>query len=110
MKTKLAKLIDVKSIMTLLLTVVFCVLAVTGVVSADQFVTIFTVIVGFYFGTQSQKKVGTTAAVYTGAQQSEPVADSSEPIYGTSDPMTANEAHPPDGEADVWVNKIGFEY
>lgn len=56
MKEKLAKLIDVKSIMTLLLTVVFCVLAVTGAVSADQFVTIFTVIVGFYFGTQIQKK------------------------------------------------------
>lgn len=55
MKEKLVKLIDVKSIMTLLLTAVFCVLAVTGVVSADQFVTIFTVIVGFYFGTQSQK-------------------------------------------------------
>lgn len=58
MKEKLTKLIDVKSIMTLLLTAVFCVLAVTGEVSADQFVTIFTVIVGFYFGTQSVKKSG----------------------------------------------------
>lgn len=56
MKAKLAKLIDVKSIMTLMLTIVFCVLALTGVVSDEQFVTIFTVIVGFYFGTQSQKK------------------------------------------------------
>lgn len=56
MKEKLAKLIDVKSIMTLLLTIVFCVLALCGAVSAEQFVTIFTVIVGFYFGTQSQKK------------------------------------------------------
>lgn len=55
MKNKLAKLIDVKSIMTLLLTAVFCLLAVTGRVSADRFVTIFTVIVGFYFGTQAQK-------------------------------------------------------
>ena len=56
MKEKLAKLIDVKSIMTLLLTLVFCVLALCGTVSPEQFVTIFTVIVGFYFGTQSQKK------------------------------------------------------
>lgn len=56
MKEKLAKLIDVKSIMTLLLTLVFCILALCGAVSAEQFVTIFTVIVGFYFGTQIQKK------------------------------------------------------
>ena len=55
MKAKLAKLIDVKSIMTLLLTVVFCVLALTKVITGQEFLTIFTVIVGFYFGTQSQK-------------------------------------------------------
>ena len=55
MKAKLAKLIDVKSIMTLLLTVVFCVLALTEVISGSEFLTIFTVIVGFYFGTQSNK-------------------------------------------------------
>ena len=55
MKAKLAKLIDVKSIMTLLLTVVFCVLALAKVISGQEFLTIFTVIVGFYFGTQSQK-------------------------------------------------------
>ena len=55
MKAKLAKLIDVKSIMTLLLTVVFCVLALKKVISGQEFLTIFTVIVGFYFGTQSQK-------------------------------------------------------
>lgn len=59
MKEKLAKLIDVKSIMTLILTVVFCVLALTGVISGQEFLTIFTVIVGFYFGTQVQKKVAT---------------------------------------------------
>lgn len=63
MKTKLAKLIDVKSIMTLLLTIVFCVLALLGVITADQFVTIFTVVVGFYFGTQSAKKKETGGEV-----------------------------------------------
>ena len=56
MKYKLEKLIDVKSLMTLALTLVFCVLALCGVVSAEQYTTIFTVIVGFYFGTQAQKK------------------------------------------------------
>lgn len=55
MREKLAKLIDVKSIMTLLLTAVFCVLSLCGVISGQNFQTIFTVIVGFYFGTQATK-------------------------------------------------------
>jgi len=55
MKTKLAKLIDVKSIVTLTLTVVFCYLAVIGRITPQDFMTIFTVIIAFYFGTQFQK-------------------------------------------------------
>jgi len=58
MKTKIAKLINVKSIVTILLTAVFCVLAVRGTISADQFLTIFTVVISFYFGTQYQKHSG----------------------------------------------------
>lgn len=54
--TKLAKLVDVKSIVTIALTAVFCILAVKEKVSAEQFLTIFTVVVSFYFGTQSAKK------------------------------------------------------
>lgn len=54
MKEKIAKLIDVKSIVTLLLTVVFCVLSIRGKLPAE-FLTIYTVIIGFYFGTQSMK-------------------------------------------------------
>ena len=55
MKEKLAKLVDVKSIMTLLLTVTFCALTVAERVSVE-FMTIYTMIVGFYFGTQAMKK------------------------------------------------------
>lgn len=53
---KIAKLIDVKSIVTLLLTVVFAILAMKSVISGEQFITIFTVIISFYFGTQVNKK------------------------------------------------------
>ena len=53
MKEKLAKLIDVKSIMTLALTAVG--LTCTGEISGQEYLTIFTMIVGFYFGTQTQK-------------------------------------------------------
>ncbi|MDO4327024.1 MAG: hypothetical protein Q4E24_13490 [bacterium] len=56
MKEKLAKLIDVKSIMTLVLTGGFVCLTCTGEISGQEYLTIFTMIVGFYFGTQAQKK------------------------------------------------------
>lgn len=51
----LAKLIDVKSIVTLILTAVFAVLSLKGKISPEQFQTVFTVVISFYFGTQYQK-------------------------------------------------------
>ena len=55
-KQQLAKLINVKSIISILLTLVFCYLAIVGFIAAELFITIFTVVIGFYFGTQFQKK------------------------------------------------------
>ena len=55
-KSNLAKLLKVKTIVTLLLTIVFCVLALTGVISGADFLTVFTVVIAFYFGTQMEKK------------------------------------------------------
>ncbi len=52
---KIAKLVDVKSLVTLALTAVFCVLSLRGDVTAEQFLTVFTVIISFYFGTQYEK-------------------------------------------------------
>lgn len=56
MKERIAKLIDVKSIATLFMVGVFCFLAITGKVSSQEFITIFTVVISFYFGTQATKK------------------------------------------------------
>ena len=56
MLKKLAKLIDVKSLVTLALTTVFAILSLKEVVKADQFMTVFTVVISFYFGTQVGKK------------------------------------------------------
>ena len=50
MRQRLERLLCVKSLVTIALTVVFCRLAVTGAVSAQQFLTIFTVVISFYFG------------------------------------------------------------
>ena len=52
----MSKLLTVKSLVTLALTVVFCALSVTGAITGEQFLTIFTVVIGFYFGTQYEKK------------------------------------------------------
>ena len=54
MKERLSKLIDVKSIVTILLTLVFAYLSVIGKIQSQEFLTIFTVIISFYFGVQYQ--------------------------------------------------------
>lgn len=55
MKTILAGLLTVKSIVTLILTVVFSVLSLHDRISGEQFLNIFSVVIAFYFGTQYQK-------------------------------------------------------
>lgn len=54
LKKRLANLVSVKSIVTIVLTVVFAYMATTERISQD-FMTIYAVIIAFYFGTQSQK-------------------------------------------------------
>ena len=51
---RLGNLMSVKSLVTLVLTVVFAVMTVRQAISQD-FMTIYAVIIAFYFGTQSQK-------------------------------------------------------
>ena len=53
---RLANLLSVKSLVTVTLTVIFAGLSVRGSVSSEQFLTVFTVVVSFYFGTQTQRK------------------------------------------------------
>ena len=53
-KKRFANLMSVKSIVTLVLTAVFAYMAVIGSISQD-FMTVYAVVIAFYFGTQSQK-------------------------------------------------------
>ena len=53
---RLVKLLTVKSLVTLTLTGVFAALAATGRLSEPQFMTIFTTVIAFYFGTQAVKE------------------------------------------------------
>ena len=58
MKKRLANLLSVKSMTTLILTAAFAVMALRGVISQD-FMTVYAVVIAFYFGTQSQKQQDT---------------------------------------------------
>ena len=53
-RQRLGNLLSVKSLVTLALTAVFAYMAVRERISQD-FMTIYAVIIAFYFGTQSQK-------------------------------------------------------
>ena len=52
LKGRLAKLLDVKSLVTFLMSAVFAALALRGDINGQEFQTVFTVVIGFYFGTQ----------------------------------------------------------
>lgn len=54
-KDRFAKLIDVKTLVTFALTGAFTYLSIKGNIKSDIFVTIYTTIIGFYFGTQHEK-------------------------------------------------------
>lgn len=55
LKSRLTRLLCVKSLVTLALTAVFAFKAITGEIGQD-FMTVYTVIIGFYFGTQLERK------------------------------------------------------
>ena len=53
MKNRLDKLLSIKSLVTLAMTVVFCTLALQQSISGQEFLTVFTTVIAFYFGTQT---------------------------------------------------------
>ena len=53
-KKRLANLLTVKSLVTLILTGVFTFLAVTQQIAQD-FMTVYAVVIAFYFGSQAEK-------------------------------------------------------
>ena len=55
MKDRFAKLVDVKSIITLAVIGVFCGLAATEKIDTQSFMTIATAIITFYFAKQDKK-------------------------------------------------------
>lgn len=52
----LAALLKVKSLLTVVMTAVFAVLSLRGIIESKDVLTVFLMIVSFYFGTQSKKE------------------------------------------------------
>ena len=55
MRERLERLLSVKSIVTLILSGAFVYLAINGEVSSQEFMTVFTMVVTFYFGSQIER-------------------------------------------------------
>lgn len=95
MKERLDKLLTVKSIVTLILALVFCVITLKGTISGQEFLTVFSVVIAFYYGTQAAKKETTDTAAEKAAAVnivSEYLGEVKKP------PDTANEAAGSDTE------------
>jgi len=52
---KAANLINVKTIVTFVVTAVFAVLALRGTIAPDTVMTVVVMVIGFYFGTQHEQ-------------------------------------------------------
>ena len=52
----LKKLLQVKKLIALALTIVFSVLAIKGDISSSEFLTIFSMVIAFYFGQSSARQ------------------------------------------------------
>lgn len=58
--TRLGNLITIKSIVTLILTIVFAVLSIRGDISPDLYMQVFVMIIAFYFGTIKRDDTSTS--------------------------------------------------
>lgn len=80
----IVNLIKIDSLMTLTLTAVFSILALNGTISAEVFMGVYTVIVGFYFGT----KKGKDKAESELKGSSEKEQETSETVQNVSNPSS----------------------
>ena len=52
----LKNFLQIKKIIALLTTIVFCILALKGSISSTEFLSVFTLIIGFYYGQYSARQ------------------------------------------------------
>ena len=92
----IAALIKVKTIVTLVVATVFAWLSLNGTISPDNAMIIISMVVSFYFGTQTREKNKTSATAVT-APSTEPVAviaEQATPATASVDNATYSHIHP----------------
>lgn len=92
----LGNLLKVKTLITFAVMAVFVVLALTGKISADNAMIIISMVVSFYFGTQTREKNKASAAPVT-APNTETVAviaEQATPVTASVDNATYSHIHP----------------
>lgn len=87
---RLGNLLCVKSLVTLVLTGVFAYMAVTETISQD-FMTVYAVVIAFYFGTQSQKVQDTMEGAGAPAKAQRSEFRGGRTNTETSEPSTASD-------------------
>ena len=60
LKENLAKLVKVKTFVTLTVIAIFAVLSLRGDIAPDNVMTVVSMVIAFYFGTQAEKRTTTT--------------------------------------------------
>lgn len=65
LKNNLAKLVKVKTIVTMTVIAIFAVLAIRGDITADNVMVIVSTVIAFYFGTQHERDVAPAVKIET---------------------------------------------
>lgn len=58
---QLLNLLQIKKIIALVLTIVFSILALNGSIGSNEFITIFSMVIAFYFGQSSARQAARQA-------------------------------------------------
>lgn len=65
LKNNLAKLVKVKTIVTMTVIAIFAVLAIRGDITADNVMVIVSTVIAFYFGTQHERDAAPAVEIET---------------------------------------------
>lgn len=104
MKERFSNLLTIKSLVTLAMTIVFCILALRGVLTGQEFLTVFTTVIAFYFGTQAQKRADEAVAKVQTGVVVDTVAETPVQKPSAVDGATYEQMHPSENEEDIVVS------
>ena len=94
LKKNLARLVKVKTLVTIIVITVWAVLALRGDITADNVMNVVMAVIAFYFGTQHEKTLPTEYVLRAKAEPVEVVADTAVAEPEPADNDTYSKIHP----------------